>query len=1461
MDRAFQQEKSPLELAATLDDATFQSLIARLDVPILDTPSAIVEAERHLASGLSFDVSVGKVAAGGAIDVPRYQDGPARVRLRGGTVVVFKRPRVNPPTELNSDPFGGASCRVPRAVAHELLILSHGPLRDHANLVRLFGVCWDSRYEPSAGAMVTSPVLVQACAGRGNLQAYLDATSAQTEGATLRWDVKMFLLKGILAGLAALHACNIAHGDFKCANILLADDDDEEYDDEQQPPSRRGNGIPTPKLSDFGCSLIAPARLLHDAQGHDQEELRLDVLGGPTVLFMAPELYQQVQHSRHSGSACKVTIAEAIRADVYSLGLTACAIALGGRDVFDCIEFQTRLALDPEYAVYPDLRVQSKTDDDAARTLVECATVMVQMLEVEAQMSRLDLSPSPAGSDDPRGSQGSSAGPSHDFVVHALLSPLLERMLAKSPSRRFPDASAAVASFLETEDQPPFQPHDRPGGVKVTLSKDQPLFYRDPRVETHAVSAVAVLQNLDALMLKPDEVKRRMFEDLKASADTLQSAPDPGPQDPILANQAHSAFQVSVCYLHGLGVEYSLGDAAKYLCLSAQHGYLQAVLTLFPFAGAFPHLFPPDLLQQLPQDALQTAVANGPRFGLTAWLQTSAYARENYPGAYEAGITVLRQSGFAELGESADAETLLLADTFRGAHPAYLYYAVGSAGFLQRKMPMISADTLREWLAAGVVPDGATNANYETCLYICCRAGEADKVLMLLSDFGWARDQVNTSNRDGRTPAHWLHSFDAGDVDVGQALLQHGADLHVVDDYGLRPVDHAIVAGRSDVVRFLLAHQGLPYLDPSFAAKDLMTFLTSVTFNDSTLSQHCCEHAPFDDVAEALKMVAKIGLETRVAAYGSATGRYILDMFSALRKRRDLSFSEEDAASLLLPLEGMSRRGGKGKEPARDDDNESPSSSCYKPTLQDFVQHTLLQTIFSKNLDILDALVQSDLVAPLGSSPVTENLLYCAARCGSESAFRALLNLIPSFDHPHSAATVLRLLLSSTTTTSTTNMVKMLLAYLDEHGDAAAAVNFRTSASCPPGCTAQHDHVHNSSALWNAVRAENFAGAALVAPYVTYNDNSNVSPTTLYYVLSSTPRGNILRQVQFLLALGSTHAAFLCHPAAGENTLHVVVDRHDEYNTPSEFRHVFEALLDEFGSDQNIDALDHSGMTALQRAVRACCPDAVELLLDWGAEKYSGISNDSSNSLPYDLAVAQFMIRYQAIARHQTRVSIAAHGLDEKDEHGCSEEEEDADGEAGEELPRPHYPFSISTPRPKAPLETDAHEIRMLEMAPCIRVLALLSETGSFGKEPQPPEGTAGPEEVMAGLVPCSDRYEALPAWDDAAAGLPDGDGEDEGQGQEVPGGSRAAAIDDDDDKHKPKPELSAWVSCRMGDHVYRLNLSEVEGDGQGGRNIARLWSWLTAREGARFAVLGDKYCARIELVAVVGDDEAGRLW
>ncbi|KAK3371792.1 hypothetical protein B0T24DRAFT_630427 [Lasiosphaeria ovina] len=246
--------------------------------------------------------------------------------------------------------------------------------------------------------------------------------------------------------------------------------------------------------------------------------------------------------------------------------------------------------------------------------------------------------------------------------------------------------------------------------------------------------------------------------------------------------------------------------------------------------------------------------------------------------------------------------------------------------------------------------------------------------------------------------------------------------------------------------------------------------------------------------------------------------------------------------------------------------------------------------------------------------------------------------------------------------------------------------------------------------------------------------------------------------------------------------------------------------------------------------------------------------------MPYDLAVAQFMIRYRAIAKHQTQASIAVHGLDEKDENGCNEEEEDADGEAGEEPPRPHYPFSISTPRPKAPLETDAHEIRMLEMAPCIRLLALLSETSSSGKEPEPPliapEDATAPEGVMTGLVPCSGRYEALPAWD----ATPGGDGEDEVgrvEGQELPGGSHADETHVHQQKHKAKPELSAWVSCRMGDHVYRLNLSEVEG----GRNSPPLWRWLRAREGGRFAVLGDKYCARIELVAVVGDDEAGRLW
>lgn len=157
-----------------------------------------------------------------------YQDQDREI-LPVGTVLALKRviPLINSKTgEIILD-----DAKQLQAVSLEVRALTVPKLRQHPNIVTLIGIVW----EPRGSDTAAWPTLVLE---------YCDATLSECQKTIphpLPIQEKLRLAKGVAAGLAAIHSLGMVHGDIKSENVLLKFDN---------------TGTPTPKLADFGCSLV-----------------------------------------------------------------------------------------------------------------------------------------------------------------------------------------------------------------------------------------------------------------------------------------------------------------------------------------------------------------------------------------------------------------------------------------------------------------------------------------------------------------------------------------------------------------------------------------------------------------------------------------------------------------------------------------------------------------------------------------------------------------------------------------------------------------------------------------------------------------------------------------------------------------------------------------------------------------------------------------------------------------------------------------------------------------------------------------------------------------------------------------------------------------------------------------------------------------------------------------------------
>lgn len=273
------------------------------------------------------------------------------------------------------------------------------------------------------------------------------------------------------------------------------------------------------------------------------------------------------------------------------------------------------------------------------------------------------------------------------------------------------------------------------------------------------------------------------------------------------ARCAFLAYQIFKCYSLGCGTLTDLDKAHDYLRRSAELGYVQAMALMHMIKFRDPQSHETSIPEGIPS-AIYAMASYGPRFGDHAWPLEMGILRETSPQNYSRVLCQMALYGIPEFSEIIDDDV----DPDVENTLNYQYAKLGSMSLAMRMIPLLSAAEFKNCLAEKIFPCGQTNRHHETLLYMCCRNTDADKAMMLLDTYEWARDQVSTANANGRTPLHWLWLMSPEDVRrVGDALIGHGANTDSGDRFEQRPIDIALKAQRRDVVDYFLEHSTFSY--------------------------------------------------------------------------------------------------------------------------------------------------------------------------------------------------------------------------------------------------------------------------------------------------------------------------------------------------------------------------------------------------------------------------------------------------------------------------------------------------------------------------------------------------------------------------------------------------------------------------------------------------------------------------
>lgn len=297
----------------------------------------------------------------------------------------------------------------------------------------------------------------------------------------------------------------------------------------------------------------------------------------------------------------------------------------------------------------------------------------------------------------------------------------------------------------------------------------------------------------------------RLLRDWLGKAEPVLKATDLA--DMTIERRTTSAFcahQAAICHLYGIGASYDPGRALELITASARAGYITSLAIVQPLYEAFGRVCPDDLPVE---EALKHMVAVGPCYGFIPWALACRQLRKANQKAFDEALHLLQNHGYLELGEvsfTLGESGGFDQDQIRG-DPRHCCFDYGSFSFALYCIPRLPAELFFAGIFAGWIPKASCNHNGESLLYMCCRAGDHEKVLALLGMFEWARNEVTAATKQGRFPLHWVCMIDSAFLEqVVMVLIENGADSAVIDEDGYSAIDYAILYGREDVALTLL---------------------------------------------------------------------------------------------------------------------------------------------------------------------------------------------------------------------------------------------------------------------------------------------------------------------------------------------------------------------------------------------------------------------------------------------------------------------------------------------------------------------------------------------------------------------------------------------------------------------------------------------------------------------------------
>jgi len=184
-------------------------------------------------------------------------------------------------------------------IDHEVSLMSYKPLCEHRNITKLLGISFDP----------VKPVLIVELAHQSfpDLRLFFNSNCNQNLSNVMPFELAAGLISDIADGLAALHSYSVIHADLKPENTLIFPD----------PGSPIGI---VAKIADFGMSGVDSQVPFISDRGRIGRLGSLSNPRGGTPVWFAPECLEGTNVLQNESSR-----------DIYSFGLIATYIALGGR--------------------------------------------------------------------------------------------------------------------------------------------------------------------------------------------------------------------------------------------------------------------------------------------------------------------------------------------------------------------------------------------------------------------------------------------------------------------------------------------------------------------------------------------------------------------------------------------------------------------------------------------------------------------------------------------------------------------------------------------------------------------------------------------------------------------------------------------------------------------------------------------------------------------------------------------------------------------------------------------------------------------------------------------------------------------------------------------------------------------------------------------------------------------------